>query len=81
LSKKSKPKRPTRDDFELEELANRLIEVMEEKNDVSLLVWNEEEQVTGRVVELDSRTKLVHISKYGDIVKVPFLDIMKVNNA
>ena len=81
MGKKSKPKRPTRDDFELEELANRLIEVMEEKTDVNLLVWNQEELVTGRVVELDSRTKLVHISKYGDIVKVPFLDIMKVSNA
>lgn len=76
----AKPKRPTRDEFELEELGERLVEVKEENTIVRLEVWNSEE-VTGRIVDMDSRTKMVHVSQYGDIVKVPFLDIMKVRNA
>lgn len=75
----SKPKRPTRDEFELEELGERLVEVKEEKTIVRLEVWNSDE-VTGCIIDMDSRTKLVHVSNYGDIVKVPFLDIMAVRN-
>ena len=78
--KATKAKRPTRDEFELEELGERLVEVKEEKTIVRLEVFGGEE-VTGRIVDMDSRTKLVHVSNYGDIVKVPFLDIMKVRNA
>lgn len=76
----SKPKRPTRDEFELEELGERLVEVKEENIIVRLEVWNSEEDVIGRIVDMDSRTKLVHVSNYGDITKVPFLDIMAVKN-
>jgi len=77
----AKPKRPTRDEFELEELGERLVEVKNENTMVQLEVWNWEDTVTGHIVVMDSRTKLVHVSKEGDIVKVPFLDIMKVSNA
>ncbi|MCR8659383.1 YolD-like family protein [Paenibacillus endoradicis] len=77
----SKPKRPTRDEYELEELGERLVEAKDEKSDVRLEVWNSEEDVIGCIVGLDSRTKLVHVSCNGDIIKVPFLDIMKVSNS
>lgn len=74
------PKRPTRDEFELEEIGERLAEAHQEKSVVSLLVWNWEEPVQGRIVTMDSRTKMVHVEKHGDVTKVPFMDIMKVEN-
>lgn len=77
----AKPKRPTRDEFELEELGERLVEAKNENTIVELEVWNWEDNVTGCIVVMDSRTKLVHVSKDGEITKVPFLDIMKVSNA
>ncbi|WP_127586214.1 YolD-like family protein [Paenibacillus koleovorans] len=73
------PKRPTRDEFELEELGNQLIEAMNEEAEVSLQVWGENELVVGRITFLDSRTKLVHLEGSGALRKVPFLDIMVVN--
>lgn len=39
MPKKTKPQRPSRDEFELEELSNQLIEVYDEKSQVILLVW------------------------------------------
>ena len=75
----AKPKRPTRDEFELEELGERLVEVKQEETIVRLEIWNSED-VIGRIVVMDSRTKLVHVSQFDDIVKIPFLDIMKISN-
>ena len=72
----SKPNRPTRDEFELEELGEHLVKVKEENTIVRLEVFNSEE-VVGRIVDMESRTKIVHVSNYWDIVKFPFLDIMK----
>lgn len=74
------PKRPTRDEFELEEIGERLAEAYQEESVVSLLVWNWEESVQGRIVTMDSRTKMVHVEKHGDVTKVPFMDIMQVEN-
>ncbi|MFX3636665.1 MAG: YolD-like family protein [Candidatus Pristimantibacillus sp.] len=74
------PKRPTRDEFELEELGERLSEAHQESNDTLLSVWNWEHPVRGRIVTMDSRTKLVHVDCMGEITKIPFLDIMKVEN-
>lgn len=74
------PKRPTRDEFELEELGERLVEAKDEETRVQLMVWNCE-PVKGKIVKLDSRTKTVHVEQGGDTVKVPFLDIMKISNA
>jgi len=73
------PKRPTRDEFELEELGERLIEAHQEETEMQLIVWNAE-PVRGRIIEMNSRTKLVHVSWMGDIIKVPFMDIMKVQS-
>ncbi|MCM3404886.1 YolD-like family protein [Cytobacillus oceanisediminis] len=75
---KVKRKRPTRDEFELEEIGDTLVEAYNEKSEVNLIVW-EREPVQGNIVKLDSRTRLVHIEKNTVITKVPFMDIMKVS--
>lgn len=81
VKEKGKPKRPTRDEYVLEELGERLVEVKQEETKVRLHVFGRDELVEGTIVELDPRTKLVHVERYGEITKVPFLDIMKVDNA
>jgi hypothetical protein len=77
---KVKAKRPTRDEFVLEELGERLVEVKNEEISVVLEVWGMEEPVKGIIIDMDSRTKLVHVEHNGELFKVPFLDIMKVSN-
>ena len=78
---KTKAKRPTRDEFELEELGERLTESKAEETKVSLRVWGEEEPVIGVIVKMDARTRTVHIENRGETIKVPFLDVMYVGNA
>ncbi|MFC3768337.1 YolD-like family protein [Paenibacillus sp. GCM10012303] len=80
LMAKHKQKRPTRDEFELEELGNQLVEAKDEESEVSLTVWGESDQVVGRITVLDARTRLVHVESQGILVKIPFLDIMKVGS-
>lgn len=80
MAKAKVAKRPTRDEFELEELGNRLVEAKDENSEMLLTVWGWEEQVRGRITAMDSRTKLVHVEHQGETKKVPFLDIMKVDN-
>ncbi|PYI57004.1 YolD-like family protein [Paenibacillus flagellatus] len=77
---KAKSKRPTRDEFELEELGNQLSEAKDEESTVTLTVWGWEEPVIGRIAVLDARTRLVHVERNGETTKVPFLDIMKVGS-
>jgi hypothetical protein len=74
-------KRPTRDEFELEEIGNQLIEAHQEGYPVTLSVWGREEQLSGQISKLDPQTRLVHVQRKGEtfeITKVPFLDIMKI---
>jgi hypothetical protein len=78
--KKSKDKRPTRDEAILEEIGERLTEAKEEDNEVVLTVWGLDESVIGQIVQMDARTKMVHVQKYGEITKVPFMDIMDVRS-
>ncbi|WP_088834457.1 YolD-like family protein [Paenibacillus tyrfis] len=80
MAKSKVPKRPTRDEFELEELGNQLTEAKNEDAEVLLTVWGMEEQVRGWITKMDSRTKLVHVTRHGEETKVPFLDIMKVES-
>lgn len=80
MAKAKGPKRPTRDEFELEELGERLVEAKQEGAELLLTIWAAEEQVRGVITELDSRTKKVHVEYMGNIMKIPFLDIMKVDN-
>jgi hypothetical protein len=78
--KKFKDKRPTRDEAILEEIGERIVEAKEEENEVILTVWGLDEPVQGRIVHLDARTRLVHVQNNGETIKVPFMDIMKVDN-
>ncbi|MGF7032706.1 hypothetical protein J2T17_003629 [Paenibacillus mucilaginosus] len=78
MAKAKVAKRPTRDEFELEELGNQLLEAKNEDSEIVLTVWGWEEQVRGRIVNMDSRTKLVHVEGEQQLTKVPFMDIMKV---
>ncbi|GIP38621.1 hypothetical protein J31TS4_19010 [Paenibacillus sp. J31TS4] len=73
-----KPKRPTRDEFVLEELGERLVEAMREKERVVLDVWAEEKTPPCTVVELDARTSRVGVMVNGTKQWIPFLDIMSV---
>ncbi|MEH7342783.1 YolD-like family protein [Bacillus sp. JJ1532] len=75
---KVKKKRPTRDEFELEEIGNSLVEAHDEKSEVILDIW-EKEAIQGQIIKMDSRTRLIHIEKDSNITKVPFMDIMKVS--
>jgi hypothetical protein len=78
---KTKLKRPTRDEFELEELGNKIVEAKEEGNEMLFTVWGMSEQVRGRITELDARTRLVHIEQQlGVVEKIPFLDIMRLDS-
>ncbi|GIO05520.1 hypothetical protein J31TS6_15480 [Brevibacillus reuszeri] len=79
MTKTNTPKRPTRDEFELEELGSQLVEAKDDGDERALTVWGEAEKVNGRITVLDSRTRLVHVEKDGAIRKIPFLDIMKVS--
>lgn len=79
MAKAKVAKRPTRDEFVLEELGNQLVEAMREGSDILLTVWGREEQERGTIVEMDSRTGKVHLSNNGGITKVPFMDIMQVD--
>lgn len=79
MAKPKVAKRPTRDEFELEELGNQLVEAKNEESDIVLTVWGRQEQVRGQIVLLDSRTRLVHIQYDMALTKIPFLDIMRVD--
>jgi len=78
--KKYAAKRPTRDEFVLEEISERLSEAKNEDVEVLLTVWGMEEQVRGMIDKMDARTGKVHVTKYGETTKVPFMDIMKVES-
>ncbi|MDF2963288.1 MAG: hypothetical protein K0S39_5023 [Paenibacillus sp.] len=80
MAKAKVAKRPTRDEFVLEEIGNQLTEAKDENAEVLLTVWGWEEQVRGLITEMDSRTGKVHIQRYDVLTKVPFMDIMKVDN-
>ncbi|MFE1631022.1 YolD-like family protein [Brevibacillus reuszeri] len=79
MAKANTPKRPTRDEFELEELGNQLVEAKDDGDERTLTIWGMTEKVRGRITELDSRTRLVHIVKAEHSQKIPFMDIMKVS--
>ena len=57
LAKAKVAKRPTRDEFELEELGNQLVEAFHERSEVLLTVWGKvehvEEEITAKVPFMD----------------------------
>lgn len=79
MAKSKVPKRPTRDEFVLEELGNQLSEAFQEESEIELTVWAWEETVRGQIIKMDSRTGRVHVTQNGEVMKVPFMDIMAMN--
>jgi hypothetical protein len=79
VAKAKVTKRPTRDEFVLEEIGNQLNEAKQENSEIVLTVWGWEEPLRGKIEVMDSRTGKVHIQQNGETVKVPFMDIMKVD--
>ncbi|GIO33283.1 hypothetical protein J2TS6_44240 [Paenibacillus albilobatus] len=75
--KKTKSSRPSRDDFELQELAEKLEEAKESNARLNLTVWRMPEQVQGTIDKLDPGTQRVHIqTRFDGMLKVPFIDIL-----
>ncbi|MED4888562.1 YolD-like family protein [Lysinibacillus fusiformis] len=80
-TKKKEPKHLDRDEFELEEMAYTLIDVIERKKTKAFTFHKREEPLTGTVTKMDANTKLIHIKdKYMNIHKVHFLDILKISD-
>ncbi|GIP43719.1 hypothetical protein J45TS6_21780 [Paenibacillus sp. J45TS6] len=79
MAKSKVPKRPTRDEFVLEELGNQLSEAYQEESTIEVTVWAWEEKVRGQIVTMDSRTGKVHIQSEEGLYKVPFMDIMRMD--
>ncbi|MDO7905604.1 YolD-like family protein [Paenibacillus sp. JX-17] len=79
MAKAKVAKRPTRDEFVLEEIGNQLTEAMHEESEIELTVWGKEETVRGVIAGMDPRTGKVHVQQQEELVKVPFMDIMQVN--
>lgn len=80
-AKKKEPKHLDRDEFELEEMAYTLIDVIEGKKTKAFTIHKREEPLTGTVTKMDANTKLIHIKdKYMNIHKVHFLDILKISD-
>ncbi|MCM3620528.1 YolD-like family protein [Sutcliffiella horikoshii] len=83
LSKPKKVKkssRPTRDEFEMEELGNAIEEAYREKIEVIVTIW-QREPLKGKISKLDGETKTVHILSEYETHKVKFIDILKVESA
>jgi hypothetical protein len=79
MAKAKVAKRPTRDEFVLEEIGNQLSEAKQENAVIVLTVWGREEPVRGVITTMDSRSGKVHVQTGEEIAKVPFMDIMKVD--
>lgn len=71
---------PIRSEFELQELGEQLTEAKEARREVILHVWKRREPVQGKITKLDGMTQMVHVQRFGQTVKVPFMDIMKVGS-
>ncbi|MCM3180789.1 YolD-like family protein [Cytobacillus horneckiae] len=80
MPKKSKPQRPSRDEFELEELGNAVVEAHRENSEVLITLW-QRDPVQGKIVKLDGQTQLIHIESGYDIIKVKFIDILSIKSA
>ncbi|AZN41357.1 YolD-like family protein [Paenibacillus albus] len=79
MAKSKIPKRPTRDEFVLEELGNQLSEAFHDSSTIVLSVWGWEDTVRGQIIKMDSRTGKVHVNTSNGEEKVPFMDIMSMN--
>lgn len=80
MQKKSKPQRPKRDEFEIEELGNAVVEAQREKSEVLITLW-QRDPVQGKIVKLDGQTQLIHIESGYETIKVKFIDILSIQSA
>lgn len=79
-SKKSKTGRPARDEFELQELAEKLSNAKEERTQLVFTIWRSNEQVQGVIDKMDATTQRVHIqTRDKGLLKVLFIDILSVD--
>lgn len=79
-SKKTDDIHPRLDEFTQEEIVEKLQESFESKKPVLLFVWKHD-PIKGTVVELNGQTQRIHIrQEYNDTIKVPFKDILKVDD-
>jgi hypothetical protein len=78
---KAATKRPTRDEFELEELGNTIVEAKDNEEMVVLTVWGQGNTMPGKIIELDSRKKQIRLDTSEGSKWIPFLDIMKVESS
>lgn len=78
--KKKKTSRPSRDEFELEEIAESLKEANEGQYEVALTLWAKD-PIQGKITKMDGQTQLIHVEKNFNTTKVPFKDILKVSTA
>jgi hypothetical protein len=81
LVAKAKQKRPTRDEFELEELGNQIVEAKDNAERVKLTVWGEDQSIVGTITELDARKRQIRVDTADGTKWIPFLDVMKIENA
>jgi hypothetical protein len=79
MAKEKITKRPTRDEFAMEEIGNQITEALQEESEILLTVWGWEKQVRGQIIIMDSRTGTVHVKQSHDTIKVKYMDIMKVD--
>jgi hypothetical protein len=79
MAKEKITKRPTRDEFAMEEIGNQITEALQEESEILLTVWGWEKQVLGQIILMDSRTGTVHVKQSHDTIKVKYMDIMKVD--
>lgn len=79
MAKPKITKRPTRDEFAMEEIGNQITEAFQEEAIILITVWGWEVQVRGQIILIDSRTGTVHVKQANDTIKVKYMDIMKVD--
>ena len=76
-SGKSKVSRPTRDESDLQELAEKLGRSITDSTQLIFTIWKSSEIVTGIVTKMDIATQRVHIqTRYEGMLKIPFIDIL-----
>lgn len=78
---KATTKRPTRDEFELEELGNTIVEAKDNEERVILTVWGQGDTLPGVIAELDPRKKQIRLDTIEGSKWIPFMDIMKVESS
>ncbi|WP_025690214.1 YolD-like family protein [Paenibacillus zanthoxyli] len=79
-TKRKTDDRPKLDEFTQQEIAEQLQEAKENDKPIIVMVWKYG-TVQGTVEKLDGDRQQIHIKQgHDDIVKVPFRDILKVEN-